>query len=187
MLCSCHMTLVTNIVYLVNNYHWRRKRGGGGGGGGGNAACTPHLFYWGGQWYVCAPTFIHIFLFSTWIICLYNTDKQLFGIFHIPINISINWHRWLLLNNHISKYNLFILVLYRRYINYVSVCPPPLLFGTFLDYRIQILEALWVVGINWQYKLCICNSRQFAVLIKYWDFNTFLWSVIFIVIHEHAC
>ena len=39
--------------------------------------------------------------------------------------ISINWHRWLLVNNHISKYNSFILVLYRRYINYVSVCPPP--------------------------------------------------------------
>ena len=55
--------------------------------------------------------------------------------------ISINWHRWLLLNNHISKYNSFILVLYRRYINYVSVSPPPpphthththTLFGTFL-------------------------------------------------------
>ena len=41
-----------------------------------------------------------------------------------------NWHRWLLLNNHISKYNSFMLVLYRRYINYVSVCPP--LFGTFI-------------------------------------------------------
>ena len=27
--------------------------------------------------------------------------------------ISINWHRWLLVNNHISKYNSFILVLYR--------------------------------------------------------------------------
>ena len=39
--------------------------------------------------------------------------------------ITINWHRWLLVNNHISKYNSFILVLYRRYINYVSVCPPP--------------------------------------------------------------
>ena len=39
--------------------------------------------------------------------------------------IWINWHRWLLVNNHISKYNSFILVLYRRYINYVSVCPPP--------------------------------------------------------------
>ena len=37
--------------------------------------------------------------------------------------ISINWHRWLLVNNHISKYNSFILVLYRRYINYTP--PPP--------------------------------------------------------------
>ena len=39
--------------------------------------------------------------------------------------ISINWHRWLLVDNPISKYNSFILDLYRRYINYVPVCPPP--------------------------------------------------------------
>ena len=38
--------------------------------------------------------------------------------------ITIKWHRWLLVNNHISNYNSFILVLYRRYINHVSVCPP---------------------------------------------------------------
>ena len=31
----------------------------------------------------------------------------------------------MLLNNHTSKYNSFILVLYRRYKNHVSVCPPP--------------------------------------------------------------
>ena len=37
----------------------------------------------------------------------------------IPNNLVDNF------NNHISKYNSFILVLYRRYINYVSVCPPP--------------------------------------------------------------
>ena len=30
----------------------------------------------------------------------------------------------MLLNNHITKYNSFILVLYRRYKNHVSVCPP---------------------------------------------------------------
>ena len=47
-----------------------------------------HFFDWGGgggggQWYVYAPppplththTFNPTFLFSTWIICLYNTDK----------------------------------------------------------------------------------------------------------------
>ena len=102
-------------------------------------ACAPpptFLIGGGGQWYVCAPppphthTFNPTFLFSTWIIWLYNTDKQLFGIFQIYqliilCTISINWHRWLILNNHTSKYNSFILVLYRRYINYVSVCPPP--------------------------------------------------------------
>ena len=61
--------------------------------------------------------------------------------------ISINWHRWLLVNNHISKYNSFILVLYRRYINYVSVCPPPppppTLFGTFLRH---CKTYTWVLG-----------------------------------------
>ena len=31
----------------------------------------------------------------------------------------------MLVNNHVSKYNSFLFVLYRRYINYVSVCPPP--------------------------------------------------------------
>ena len=50
--------------------------------------------------------------------------------------ISINWHRWLLVNNHIFKYNSFILVLYRRYINVCLCAPPPppphthKLFGT---------------------------------------------------------
>ena len=62
-------------------------------------------------------------------------DKQLFGIFHIPNNYHVDNFNKLtqmaVLNNHISKYNSFILVLYRRYINYVSVCrpappPPPL-------------------------------------------------------------
>ena len=34
-------------------------------------------------------------------------------------------YQWLLVNNHISKYNSFILVFYRRCINYVYVFPPP--------------------------------------------------------------
>ena len=66
----------------------------------------PHTFLIGGQWFVCAPpphTHTHILLTP---------------------HFSINLHRWLLVNNHISKYNSFILVLYRRYISYVSVCHP---------------------------------------------------------------
>ena len=44
---------------------------------------------------LCTPpppphTFNPTFLFSTWIIRLYNTDKQLFGIFHIPINYLVD-------------------------------------------------------------------------------------------------
>ena len=35
------------------------------------------------------------------------------GFFIYQLIILINWHRWLLVNNHISKYNSFILVLYR--------------------------------------------------------------------------
>ena len=57
--------------------------GGGGGGGGG-------VLGRGGQWYMFAPTFNPTFLFSTWIIYLYNTDKQLFDIFHIPINYLVD-------------------------------------------------------------------------------------------------
>ena len=45
-------------------------------GGGGNDMFVPPPTH----------TFNPTFLFSTSIICLYNTDKQLIGIFHIPIN-----------------------------------------------------------------------------------------------------
>ena len=61
-------------IYIYTHVHWRRKRGGGGGG---HVPPPPHFFDWGGgQWYVCAPPLLtpH-FYFSTWIICLYNTDK----------------------------------------------------------------------------------------------------------------
>ena len=34
-----------------------------------------HFFYWGGNGMFVPPTFNPTFLFSTWIICLYNTDK----------------------------------------------------------------------------------------------------------------
>ena len=54
--------------------------------------------------------------------------------------ISINWHRWLLVNNHISKYNSFILVLYRRYINYVYVCPPPPILAPFYATALLLLH-----------------------------------------------
>ena len=64
--------------------------------------------------------------------------------------ILINWHRWLLLNNHTSKYNSFILVLCRRYKNHVSVCPPPppppahTRFGTLLRHCIIYWKCLLI-------------------------------------------
>ena len=82
---------------------------------------TPHFYF---------PLELYVYLTLT-------NNYLAFFIYQLIILwiISINWHRWLLVNNHISKNNTFILVLYRRYINYMSVCPPPpppTLFGTFL-------------------------------------------------------
>ena len=66
------------LLFITSKYekanHWRRKRGGGGGGD----VCAP------------PPTFNPIFIFFTCVICLYNTDKQLFGIFRIPINYLVD-------------------------------------------------------------------------------------------------
>ena len=129
-------------VLLSVSIHWRRKRGGGGGGvrrgqRGGGGMCPP-VFWWGGgdNGMFVPPLLTPHFYFPLELyvyIPLTNNDLAFF-IYQIIIvwTISINWHRWLLVNNHISKYNSFILVLYRSYINYVSVCPPHTLFGTFL-------------------------------------------------------
>ena len=102
------------------------------GGGGGH-------FLIGEQWYVCPPPpplFTPHFYFplELYVYLTLTNNYLAFFIYQLIILwiISINWHRWLLVNNHIFKYNSFILVLYRRYIKYVSVCPPPPLFGTFL-------------------------------------------------------
>ena len=82
---------------LFNLYIYHRKRGGGGGGGkGGMGGMCPHTFVigGGGQWYVCAPPppplLTPYFYFPLELYVLYNTDKQLFGIFHIPINYLVD-------------------------------------------------------------------------------------------------
>ena len=115
--------------------------GGGGGRGQGGHVPPPPTFLIGGQWYVCAHPLLtpHFYFPLELYVCITLTNNYLaFFIYQLIIlwTISINWHRWLLLNNHTSKYNSFIIVLYRRYINYVSVCPPPPppppLFGIFL-------------------------------------------------------
>ena len=104
----------------------------GVGSGGARGACVPPLFWLGGggQSYVCAPpllTSLFYFPLELYVDITLTTNYFAFFIYQLIIlwTISINWHRWLLVNNHISKYSSFILVLYRRYINHVSVCPPP--------------------------------------------------------------
>ena len=71
---------------------------------------TPHYYF---------PLELYVYITLT-------NNNLAFLIYQLIIlwTITIKWHRWLLLNNHISNYNTFILVLYRRYINHVSVCPP---------------------------------------------------------------
>ena len=74
-----NLILIWSYMYsdeiYIYIYHWRRKWGGGGerghvpprfwlGGNGMFVPPTPH-----------PPTFNPTFLFSTWIICLYNTDN----------------------------------------------------------------------------------------------------------------
>ena len=112
----------------------RRKRGGGGGGGGGEGACAPTFLIGGGAMVCLCPlppppllTTHFYFPLELYVYITLTNNYLAFFIYQLIIlwTISINWHRWLLVNNHISKYNSFILVLYRRYINYVSVCPPP--------------------------------------------------------------
>ena len=124
-------------------YHWRRKRGGGGEVG----HVPPHFFNWG-QWYVCVPpppphTLLtpHLYFPLELYVYITLTNNYLtFFIYQLIIlwTISINWHRWMLVNNHVSKYNLFILVLYRWYINYMSVCPPHFLAPSYATVYIYI-------------------------------------------------
>ena len=112
---------------------------GGGGGGGKGGQIAPYFFDWGGGAIVCLcppppPTHTHTLLtphlyfpLELYVYITLTNNYLVFFIYQLIIlwTMSINWHRWLLVNNHISKYNSFILVLYRRYINYVYVCPPP--------------------------------------------------------------
>ena len=129
----------SKLNYHEHYLHWRRKRGVGGGvqGGGGT---RPFFIGGGGGAMVCLcpppppPPHTHTLLtphfyfpFELYVYITLTNNYLAFFIYQLIIlwTILINWHRWLLLNNHISKYNSIILVLYRRYINYVSVCPSP--------------------------------------------------------------
>ena len=62
-----YVALETKTLQGPKHVTFTRITGVGSGGGGGGK---------GEQWYVCAPpTFNPKFFISTWIICLYNTDK----------------------------------------------------------------------------------------------------------------
>ena len=138
---------------------------GSGGGGGGQGGW---LFGFGGNgMFVPLLTPHFYFPLELYVYITLTTNYLAFFIYQLIIlwTISINWHRWLLVNNHISKYNLFILVLYRRYINYVSVCPPPppththTLFGTFLRHCLIMLFLLLLLLVLFCFVLfcgCVC-------------------------------
>ena len=102
---------------------------GVGSGEGGKGASAPHFFWLGDNDMFVPPLLTPHFHFplELYVFITVTNNYLAFFIYQFIIlwTISINWNRWLLVNNHISKYNSFILVLYRRYINYVSVCPPP--------------------------------------------------------------
>ena len=120
---------------------------GGGGGGWGHVPPTFLIGGGGAMVCLCPPLLTPHFYFplELYVYITLTNNYLAFFIYQLIIlwTISINWHRWLLVNNHIPKYNSFILVLYRRYINYVSVCAPPpppppthTLFDTFLRHCI---------------------------------------------------
>ena len=120
----------------------------------------PTFLLGGGQWYVCAPppppppnthtllTPHFHFPFELNVYITLANNYLAFFIYQLIIlwTISINRHRWLLVNNHISKYNSLILILYRMYINYVSVCPPPPppRFATFLRHCVCVCVYIYI-------------------------------------------
>ena len=118
-------------LQLFGNRIYIYITGVGSGGQGGHV--PPHFFDWGGGAMVCLcpppPPLLtpHFYFPLELYVYITLTNNLAFLIYQLIIlwTITIKWHRWLLVNNHISNYNSFMLVLYRRYINHVSVCPPP--------------------------------------------------------------
>ena len=132
-----HQLQCIHLIFITNTGV------GSGGRGGGKGACAPPTFLIGGEgngmFVTPPPTLLtpHFYFPLELYVYITLTNNYLaFFIYQLIIlwTISIKGHRWMLLNNHTSKYNSFKLVLYRRYKNHVSVCPPPPppLFGTLL-------------------------------------------------------
>ena len=111
--------------------------GGGGGGGGARGACAPlpNIFI-GGQWYACAPPPPHThtlltphfyFPLELYVYITLTNNYLAFFIYQLIIlwTISLNWHRWLLVNNHIQIQLVYIGSLPKIYKLRVWVPPPP--------------------------------------------------------------
>ena len=128
--------------------------------------------------YLCPPLLI-IIIHLLYVYITLTNNYLAFFIYQLIIlwTISINWHRWLLLNNHISKYNSFILVLYRRYINYVSVWPQ--LFGIFLRHwwLITLLNTMRMLTnflIYSAFVISTCDHAPIAFNMNCLQFDAFL-------------
>ena len=96
---------------------------GSGEGGGARGHVPPYFFLLGAIMFVPPPpphthtllTLHFHFPLELYVYITLTNNYLVFFIYQLIIlwTISINWHRWLLVNNYISKYNSFILVLYR--------------------------------------------------------------------------
>ena len=114
----CFFSLQNKYLYAEIHKCVYTYTGVGREGGGGHVPPPPPSTF--------NPTFFY-FPLELYVYITLTNNYFAFFIYQLMIlwTISINWHRWLLVNNHISKYNS---VLYRRYIkliNYESVCPSP--------------------------------------------------------------
>ena len=144
----------------------------GVGSGGARGACAPPLFWLGGQWYVCAPPLLtphFYFPLELYVYITLTNNNLAFLIYQLIIlwTITIKWHRWLLVNNHISNYNSFILVFYRRYINHVSVCPPTFWHLATPLYNIYLLAV-------WSFSICSFSISHGC------SFRSLWWRLIYL-------
>ena len=114
----CYPVYVESVVkhFLPSFHHFIYCTGVGNGGGGGQGGhVPPPTLFWlgGGQWYVCAPppppllTPHFYFPLELYVYITLTNNYLTFFIYQLIIlwTISINWHKWLLLSNHISKDN----------------------------------------------------------------------------------
>ena len=170
-------------IYIYIYIHWRRKRGGQGG------HVPPHFFDWGGNGMFVPPPLLtphFYFPLELYVYITLTNNNLAFLIYQLIIlwTITIKWHRWLLVNNHISNYNSFILVLYRRYINHVSVCPPtfwhlatPLIYiYIYLKYGLVIYP---------KYQLCIHYVYVCSIIQPpCWTRSYTVWYLLLITIPQ---